>query len=109
MKCDCCGREKKLLEAFASVDNGEKKLTLCVDCNDFLYKLRDAADEGMTGEFEDIRQSLTMRMEGKASEAFQVWSGKFIAKQHVKLAQSGAEIQSDKPASNQTTTLHETN
>lgn len=88
MKCDCCGRKKKLLEAFASVDNGDKKLTLCVDCNDLLYKLRDAANE-----FQSIQQMLTSRMESKASKDFQAWSEKFIAKQHAKIAQSGTEAQ----------------
>lgn len=88
MKCDCCGRKKKLLEAFASVDNGDKKLTLCVDCNDLLYKLRDAANE-----FQSIQQSLTSRMEGEASKDFQAWSEKFIAKQHAKIVKSGTEAQ----------------
>ena len=93
MKCDCCGRKKKLLEAFASVDNGDKKLTLCVDCNDLLYKLRDAANEGAANEFQSIQQSLTWRMEGKASEDFQAWSEIFIAKQHAKIARSRTEAQ----------------
>lgn len=98
MKCDCCGRKKKLLEAFASVDNGDKKLTLCVDCNDLLYKLRDAANEGAANEgaaneFQSIQQSLTSRMEGEASKDFQAWSEKFIAKQHAKIVKSGTEAQ----------------
>lgn len=93
MKCDCCGRKKKPLEAFASVDNGDKKLTLCVDCNDLLYKLRDAANEGAANEFQSIQQSLTSRMEGKASEDFQAWSEKFIAKQYATIAQSKTEAQ----------------
>ena len=95
MKCDCCGRKKKLLETFASVDNGNKKLTLCVDCNDLLYKLRDAADEGTANEFQSIQQSLTSRMEGKASEDFQAWSEKFIAKQYAKIAQSRTDAQAE--------------
>lgn len=93
MKCDCCGRKKKLLEAFASVDNGDKKLTLCVDCNDLLYKLRDAANEGAANEFQSIQQSLTSRMEGEASKDFQAWSEKFIAKQQAKIVKSGTEAQ----------------
>lgn len=95
LKCDCCGRKKKLLEAFASVDNGDKKLTLCADCNDLLYKLRDAANEGTANEFQGIQQSLTSRMEGKASEDFQAWSEKFITKQHAKNAQSRTDAQAE--------------
>lgn len=104
MKCDCCGRKKKLLEAFALVDSGENKLNLCVECNDLLYKLRDAANESDTNEFESIQRLLAERIEGNASKAFQTWIEIFIEKQRTEITQSKTEAQADQSTIKQPTT-----
>lgn len=45
MVCDCCGKKRKLFESYAEVEFRQKKLNLCVDCNDLAYKVRDDAHE----------------------------------------------------------------
>lgn len=87
MKCNCCGRKKKLFESFAAIDSGTEQLNLCVECNDLFYKLRDEADEGNADKFEKTRRLLAERMSSDSSVAFQEWSKDFFAKQQAKFVQ----------------------
>ena len=90
MKCDCCGRKKKLFESFAEVKDGKTVLHLCVDCNDLFYKLRDAATEDDRSEFDSVMADLEKRMR-KSSAALKDWATKFIAKQKAKLSSPADE------------------
>ena len=85
MKCDCCGRKKKLFESFAEVKDGKTTLHLCVDCNDLFYKLRDAASEGDRLEFDSVMADLKKKMK-KGSAAFKDWATRFIDQQKDKLS-----------------------
>lgn len=85
MRCDCCGRKKKLFESFAEVKDGKTTLHLCVDCNDLFYKLRDAATEDDRLEFDSILADLKKKMK-KGSAAFDDWANRFIDQQKAKLS-----------------------
>lgn len=85
MKCDCCRRKKKLLESFAEVKDGKTTLRLCVDCNDLFYKLRDAANEDDSQEFDNVMTELNKKMK-KSSVALRDWAAGFTDKQKAKLS-----------------------
>lgn len=85
MKCDCCGRKKKLFESFAEVKDGKTVLHLCVDCNDLFYKLRDAANADDKPVFDSVLADLENRMK-KSSAALKDWATKFIGEQKTKVS-----------------------
>ena len=45
MKCDCCGRRRRLFESYSSVKTEGKQIRLCVTCTNLLYKMRDLASD----------------------------------------------------------------
>lgn len=48
MKCDCCGRKKKLMESFEDVGRGGN---ICKECSDLLYRIHDAFSEKDADEY----------------------------------------------------------
>lgn len=90
MKCDCCGRKKKLFESFAEVKDGKTVLHLCVVCNDLFYKLRDAAAEDDRPAFDNAMAELNKKMK-KGDKALKAWATSFIDKQRAKLSDSADE------------------
>lgn len=100
MKCDCCGRKKKLFESFAEVKDDKTVLHLCVDCNDLFYKLRDAAAEDDRPEFDSVAADLEKRMR-KSSAELKDWATRFIAKQKAKLSSSSDKDDADEEANSE--------
>ena len=92
MKCDCCGRKKRLFESFAEVAADGVSLHLCAECNDLLYKLRDAASEDDEKMFEEIEALISQRNKGCSPE-YEVWAKHFIKMQRSRLKKA-----SDSPA-----------
>ena len=90
MKCDCCGRKKKLFESFAEVKDGKITLYLCVDCNDLFYKLRDAASEDNKQEFDRVIADLENKTK-KSSVALKNWAIRIIVEQKVRLGSPSDE------------------
>lgn len=80
MKCDCCGRRKKLLESFANIEIENGSLNLCVECNDLAYKVRDAADEHNKEEFKKYLKQWEKR-ENSPCDKYLNWKNEFISKQ----------------------------
>ena len=104
MRCDCCGRRKRLFESFAEVKTGKKNLNLCVDCNDLFYKLRDAAAEDNKQEFDNVMAELNKRMK-KSSTELESWATEFFEKQKAKLSNSANENGAGKETSTEQTAL----
>lgn len=95
MKCDCCGRKKKLLESFVEVKVSKTALHLCVDCNDLFYKLRDAASKDNRQEFDSVMTELNKKMK-KSSAALKDWAASFTDKQKAKLNSPSDKDDADK-------------
>ncbi len=79
MVCDCCKRKKRIFESYAFIKTNDKPLHLCVNCNDLLYKLRDASDGKNIQDFSDLIAQLNAKEE-KSSSAFNVWKNEFVLK-----------------------------
>ena len=80
MKCECCGKRKGLLESFATIESLDGKANVCVDCNDLLYKLRDAANEGDPECYNESKRALQKRKR-KPSERFNKWLKDYVVLQ----------------------------
>lgn len=79
MKCDCCGKRKKLTESYEEIKADNSKLHLCVDCSNDLYNMRDSIKEGNTEEYEQRKSKLEKKAK-KASAIFNEWYKQFLGK-----------------------------
>ena len=77
MKCDCCGRRKRVFESFAEVEAKSGHLNLCADCNDMAYKVRDAVTDGDCASFDALVKEWDKRSE-KGTSTFTAWRKEFI-------------------------------
>lgn len=79
MVCECCGRKKRLFESFAKIKSGEFEINLCVECNDLMYKIRDAYE----ADDENSAKTHIAKIEKhrqKSSKAFKKWKAAFLKK-----------------------------
>lgn len=74
MKCDCCGRRKKLFESFERISNN---LNVCVDCSTLLYKYKDSKNEETQDNSDEIKKLIEDRKKQKASKEFNKWFESF--------------------------------
>lgn len=59
MKCDCCGRRRRLFESYTSVKTEETQIIhLCVTCTNLLYKMRDFASDCEWEEYALVQQEI---------------------------------------------------
>ena len=70
MRCDCCGRRKRLFESYEKV---EPNINVCVECSTLLYKIRDAEEAGKREETLNIESKLKKKMTNKATREFEKW------------------------------------
>lgn len=79
MVCECCGRRKRLFESFAKIKSGEFEINLCVECNDLMYKIRDAyeSDDEISAK---TYISYVDKHRQKSSKAFKKWKTAFLNK-----------------------------
>jgi len=70
MKCDCCGRRKRLFEVFEPVSYKGKTINLCVDCCTLVYKIRDAQKYGNLPENAELIKKVR---EKKSTQVFDSW------------------------------------
>lgn len=82
-RCDCCGRRKKFFESFAHLQTDNESLWLCVDCNDLLYKMRDAASDNNRVYFEVLYVRITRRAD--RSSMFDDWLKQFVLREQARL------------------------
>lgn len=78
MRCDCCGRKKKLFESFAQITFNGGKLNFCIECNDLAYKVRDAYKEVDEAKYLDLLDRWEKRAK-KASPLFKTWQAAFLS------------------------------
>lgn len=78
MMCDCCGKRKRLLESFATIQTNGNRLNLCVDCNDLAYKIRDDANEMDKRSF-DLHLDQWKKRAKKPSRDFIEWQKAFLS------------------------------
>lgn len=78
MKCDCCGRKKRLFESFATVQTKKGRLNFCIGCNDLAYKVRDDANE-LNREQYAIHMEEWKKRTKNPSKAFTDWQQEFLA------------------------------
>ena len=78
MRCDCCGRKKKLFESFASVKYKQIQMNFCVDCNDLAYKVRDDANEHNIRSYDKHLNEWKVKAKNP-SETFLLWQQEFLA------------------------------
>ena len=78
MVCDCCGRNKKLFESFATVRSGQIQMNFCVDCNDLAYKVRDDANAQNVDSYIKHLEEWEKRAK-HPTEAFLSWQQKFLS------------------------------
>lgn len=79
MKCECCGRNKKVFESFESVKYGSTIINICVSCSKILYKLRDANNDNNSEKKEQFIKELTEKSRN-ATPNFELWIGEFLKK-----------------------------
>ena len=72
MICACCGRKKKLLDAFYSVGEGTSKIDLCSDCRDIARRL-ELDVLGGEKELYDIHRYQLQKRAKEPTDAFQMW------------------------------------
>ena len=77
MVCDCCGRKKRLFESFAKITIKDCIINLCVECNDLMYKIRDANNEGNDNDFNKYKEMIE-KHSNKSTPQFIKWKEKFI-------------------------------
>ena len=82
MKCDCCGRRRRLFESYSSVKTEGKQIHLCVICTNLLYKMRDFASDYEWKEYAKVQQELE---ENKKSftQLFDRWYKEHILAKHL--------------------------
>lgn len=80
MKCDCCGRKKKLFESYVAIKYEDSRINLCAFCNDLAYKIRDDANNNEKELFEKHLEEWENRSK-KKSDKFTKWQVEFIKKQ----------------------------
>lgn len=78
MLCDCCRKRKKLFESYALIPTNKGSIHLCVECNDLLYKLRDASHDNNLKEYRELKKKLLAKHK-KSSAAFVQWRDDYIA------------------------------
>ena len=77
MNCDCCGRKKKLFESFAKISEKNIEINLCVKCNDLMYKIRDAYNDGDKEKYKDYNNIIDNHKKDSKNE-FIEWKKHFI-------------------------------
>lgn len=78
MKCDCCGKKKRLFESYAAIKLSSGQLYLCASCNDLMYKLRDAEKDNDKEAFDSYRDQLEQKSDNAASKRFVQWSNSLL-------------------------------
>ena len=74
MKCDCCGRRRRLFESFSSVNAGDSQMRLCGNCTNLLYKLRDYARDDSWEEYNLTKSELDQHATNKkCNPIFKSW------------------------------------
>jgi ribosome-binding protein aMBF1 (putative translation factor) len=79
MKCDCCGKSKKMLDSFAIVKVKNEELHLCSKCNDLCFKIRDFARLKNVDEFNKNLNKINF-FSPNHSKSFQNWFQGFVKK-----------------------------
>ena len=79
MKCECCGRNKKMFESFDIVKGKTVELHLCSKCNDLCFKIRDFAKLKNINEFNKALKGIDSFSDNH-SKGFQQWFQEFIKK-----------------------------
>lgn len=74
MKCDCCGRRKKLFESYEKVAS---RVDLCVDCSTLHYKLRDYKNENNTEKCSEIMKAIKKKSAKKSTKEYEKWFESF--------------------------------
>lgn len=87
MVCDCCGRKKKLLESFATVQAKNCQLNFCAECNDMAYKVRDDANE-INKDAYYLHLKQWKKRAKKPSTSFLEWQKVFLEPLEKKLSSS---------------------
>lgn len=70
MKCDCCGRKKKIMESFENVGEGGN---ICKDCSDLLYRIHDAFSEKNKDDYVKNVNLVKSYFEKNSSSEYKVW------------------------------------
>lgn len=80
MKCDCCGKNKRLFESFSILKYEEVKLNLCAKCNDLCFKVRDFSKLKNNEEVNKAINNIESHSK-KSSDQFKKWFAVFKQKQ----------------------------
>ena len=87
MKCDCCGKKKRLFESFAAVQAKSEQLNLCVECNDMAYKVRDDINDQNEEKYK-LHLEQWKKRTMSPSKKFVEWQETFLTALEQKLNQS---------------------
>lgn len=100
MVCECCGRRKRLFESFAKIKSGEFEINLCVECNDLMYKIRDAYESDDEISAKTYIAHIDKHRQ-KSSKAFKKWKSAFLKKYEKKSADTSSnEKDNSQPSKN---------
>ncbi len=74
MKCDCCGRKKRLFESFDVVNKADSPMYVCAECAALVYAVRGAIQESASEPEADLLNDLKKRQrKGKGNPSFMTW------------------------------------
>lgn len=85
MRCDCCGKRRGLFQSFAAIETKSGQISLCSDCNDLAYKMRDAIRCGEENAYRESREALARR-EKNPTEHYLEWKAEFVSSLEKKLS-----------------------
>lgn len=77
MKCDCCGKTKKLFDMFYTKKEGAEQVRLCSECNELAERLQQDAPTGERELFE-LRLAQWHRRAKDPSPEFLRWNRAFL-------------------------------
>lgn len=77
MKCDCCGKTKKLFDMFYTQKNGNCQIRLCSDCNELAERIRQDAPTGER-ELYELHLAQWNRRAKDPSPDFPEWKQAFL-------------------------------
>ena len=80
MKCDCCGKRKRLFESYEELSFEKSKMHLCVGCSKELYKMRDFYNDNNVKEYTICKGKVDKKSQ-KCTPVFSKWYNGFIQKQ----------------------------
>lgn len=81
MKCDCCGRKKKIMESFENLGKGGN---VCKECSDLLYRIHDAVVEKNKEDYANYSEQVRKDFEKTSNKEFEQWFEKeYMERNHM--------------------------